>query len=124
MNDLLLLATSDGLVVCEHDGEEWCVAARGMEGCHVTSVIARGGVLRSDDRGATWRLADGSSGEPSFGRPPASLVHPDVHSIAVHPSSPDLVFAPTGGGLYRSDDGGKTWDHIHDHCYCRAVWVD
>lgn len=232
MNDLLLLATNDGLVVCERDGQEWRVAARGMEGRHITSVIARegvilagttdgvlrsddqgrtwqtasaglttgyvrwlayhpaisdaefagtepaaifvsrdgaetwrecpevaalrdrygwflpyspgagcvrgfafygarayaavevGGVLRSDDRGATWRLADGSSGEPSFGRPPASLVHPDVHSIEVHPSSPDLVFAPTGGGLYRSGDGGKTWDHIHDHCYCRAVWVD
>jgi hypothetical protein len=50
-------------------------------------------------------------------------VHNDVHSVAVHPSPPDLVIAPTGGGLYRSENGGQTWDHLYD-CYCRAVWPD
>jgi hypothetical protein len=33
------------------------------------------------------------------------------------------VYAPTGGGFYRSKDGGKTWKLFYD-CYCRAVWVD
>jgi photosystem II stability/assembly factor-like uncharacterized protein len=51
------------------------------------------------------------------------LIYPDVHSIAVHPSEPDLVFAPTGGGLYRTRDGGKTWTLLYD-CYARAVWLD
>jgi hypothetical protein len=46
-----------------------------------------------------------------------------VHSILVHPSSPDLVDAPTGGGFYRSQDGGKTWRCLY-RCYCRAAWVD
>jgi hypothetical protein len=46
-----------------------------------------------------------------------------VHSITVHPSSPDLVTAPTGGGLYRSADGGATWTCLY-RCYCRAAWVD
>jgi hypothetical protein len=46
-----------------------------------------------------------------------------VHSLEVHPSSPDFVYAPTGGGFYRSKDGGKTWTLLYD-CYCRAVWVD
>jgi photosystem II stability/assembly factor-like uncharacterized protein len=41
----------------------------------------------------------------------------------VHGLSPDLAFAPTGGGLYRSKDGGKTWKALY-RCYCRAVWVD
>jgi hypothetical protein len=50
-------------------------------------------------------------------------VHPDVHSVAVHPSSPDLVYAPTGGGFYRSDDGGATWT-LRYRSYCRAVWCD
>jgi photosystem II stability/assembly factor-like uncharacterized protein len=54
---------------------------------------------------------------------PLFFVHPDVHSIAVHPSSPDLVFAPTGGGFYRSTDGGKTWVCLY-RCYCRAAWLD
>jgi hypothetical protein len=52
-----------------------------------------------------------------------SFIHPDVHSVVVHPSSPDLTFAPTGGGFYRSNDGGKTWVRLYD-CYCRAVWAD
>ena len=47
----------------------------------------------------------------------------DVHSIEVHQSSADLVYAPTGGGFYRSNDSGKTWRLLYD-CYCRAVWVD
>jgi len=80
-------------------------------------------VLRSDDAGETWRLAGGSSGDPDPYYPPAPLVCPDVHSIAVHPASPDLVFAATGGGLYRSSDGGQTWTMPY-RCYCRDVWLD
>jgi hypothetical protein len=82
-----------------------------------------GGVLRSDDGGQTWDLAPGSSPDPRNFQPPPSIVHPDVHSIAVHPSSEDVVCAPTGGGLYRSGDGGTTWALLYS-CYCRAVWVD
>jgi len=51
------------------------------------------------------------------------MIHPDVHSITVHPSSPDLVTASTGGGLFRSHDGGKSWNCLY-RCYCRAAWVD
>ena len=80
-------------------------------------------MLRSDDAGASWRLAEGSDGNPDLEGPPATLVYPDVHSLNVHLSSPDLVFAPTGGGFYRSADGGKTWELLYD-CYCRAVWAD
>ena len=87
------------------------------------AAVEVGGVLRSDDGGETWRLADGSNGNPDLEGPPEPFIYPDVHSIFVHPFLPDLVFAPTGGGFYRSTDGGKTWKCIYD-CYCRAVWVD
>ena len=80
-------------------------------------------MLVSDDQASSWRLAEGSSGSPRMERLPEMFIHPDVHSIHVHPSSADLVFAPTGGGFYRSRDGGKTWHLLYD-CYCRAVWVD
>jgi photosystem II stability/assembly factor-like uncharacterized protein len=43
--------------------------------------------------------------------------------VAVHPSSADQVWAPTGGGLYYSTDGGEGWSRLHER-YCRAVWVD
>jgi len=95
-------------------------AFHGERGCAAVEV---GGVLRSDDQGASWRLADGSDGNPSFSGPPAPFVHPDIHSLHVHPSSPDLVDAPTGGGFYRSFDGGRTWELLY-RCYCRAARTD
>jgi photosystem II stability/assembly factor-like uncharacterized protein len=69
-----------------------------------------GGVWRTDDSGRTW--------QPIFdGQPTQS-----IGSIAVAPSSPDVIYAGSGEGLhrpdlsvgdgvYRSSDGGKTWKH-------------
>jgi photosystem II stability/assembly factor-like uncharacterized protein len=50
-------------------------------------------------------------------------VYPDVHAVAAHPWSPNLVFVATGGGLFRSRDGGETWEQLY-RCYCRDVWPD
>jgi photosystem II stability/assembly factor-like uncharacterized protein len=91
------------------------------QGRRVYAAVEVGGLLRSDDGGQTWGLVQGSSGEPRA--VPEGAIHPDVHSVAVHPSTPDLVFAPTGGGFYRSEDGGGRWSCLYD-CYCRAVWSD
>jgi photosystem II stability/assembly factor-like uncharacterized protein len=96
--------------------EAGCVRGFAFHGRRAYAAVEVGGVLRSDDGGATWRMAS----EVAYREP---LIHPDVHSVAVHPSSPDLVFAPTCGGLYRSDDGGARWERLYA-CYCRAVWVD
>jgi len=103
--------------------EAGCVRGFAFHGARVYAAVEVGGLLRSDDGGATWALAAGSDGIPRFGTPTAGFVHPDVHSVAVHPSSNDLVYCPTGGGFYRSTDGGQTWTFRYD-CYCRAVWVD
>jgi photosystem II stability/assembly factor-like uncharacterized protein len=101
--------------------EAGCVRGFAYHGARAYAAVEVGGVLVSDDRGETWRLAGGSQGNPSY--PPKDAVHPDVHSIEVHPSSLDLVYAPTGGGFYRSWDGGKVWSLLY-RGYCRAVWVD
>ncbi len=103
--------------------EAGCVRGFAFHGSRVYAAVEVGGVLRSDDRGETWRLAEGSDGNPSLQGPPEPFVYPDIHSLVVHPSSPNLVYAPTGGGFYRSNDGGKTWKLFYD-CYCRAAWVD
>ena len=103
--------------------EAGCVRGYAFHGQRVYAAVEVGGVLHSDDGGRTWALAQGSDGDPGLGGPPAPFVYPDVHDIAVHPSDPDLVFAATGGGLYRSNDGGATWD-LRYTCYCRGLWLD
>jgi photosystem II stability/assembly factor-like uncharacterized protein len=103
--------------------EAGCVRGFAFHGLRIYAAVEVGGVLVSDDNGENWHLAEGSDGKPGLEGPPEPFVYPDVHSLEVHPSSSDLVYAPTGGGFYRSNDGGKTWK-LHYDCYCRAVWVD
>jgi photosystem II stability/assembly factor-like uncharacterized protein len=101
-----------------------CVRGFAFHGQRLYAAVEVGGALRSDDGGQTWALAPGSDGRPRFGAPAANRVHPDVHSVEVHPSTPDRVLAPTGGGFYGSADGGATWQVLYDDCYVRAVWLD
>jgi photosystem II stability/assembly factor-like uncharacterized protein len=103
--------------------EAGCVRGFAFHGQRVLAAVEVGGLLGSDDGGAHWALVEGSDGRPVFGAPGTGRVHPDVHSVLIHPSSPELVVAPTGGGLYRSDDGGATWRCLVA-CYCRAAWWD
>jgi len=98
-----------------------CVRGFAFHGERAYAAVEVGGALVSNDTGQTWGLANGSTFRRGF--PPAGSVHPDVHSIETHPSSPDLIYAPTGGGFYRSRDGGTTWE-LRYRSYCRAVWVD
>lgn len=100
-----------------------CIRGFAFHGRRAYAAAEVGGALRSDDGGETWRLCDGSNGDPDLEGPPAPLIYPDVHSIEVHPTSPDLVYAPTGGGFYTSRDGGATWTLPYE-CYVRAMWLD
>src|SRR3954470_2906390 len=70
-----------------------------------------GGVWKTDDAGRTWT--------PIFDDQPTA----SVGSIAVAPSDPNIVYVGSGEGLprpdlsvgdgvYRSPDGGKTWEHM------------
>lgn len=103
--------------------EAGCVRGFAQHGSHAFAAVEVGGVLVSNDSGRNWQLVPGSEGRPDFRRPTALHIHPDVHSIMVHPSSSNKVYAPTGGGFYRSEDAGVTWHFLYD-CYCRAAWVD
>lgn len=95
--------------------EAGCVRGFAFNNRKGYAAVEVGGVLYSSDFGTTWRLN-------LPGGDPAQSIHPDVHSIAVHPSSEDLVAAPTGGGFYLSKDGGLNWENRYPNCYCRAVW--
>jgi photosystem II stability/assembly factor-like uncharacterized protein len=102
-----------------------CVRSFAFHGARVYAAVEVGGVLRSDDLGATWRLVEGSTGDPDCNAPvQRTSLHPDVHEVAVLPASADVLLAATMCGLYRSLDGGKKWLHLYADCYIRSVWID
>lgn len=101
----------------------FAIAESGPDPNRIYAAVEVGGVLVSENRGKLWRLVDGSDGKPDINREFGTLIHPDVHSLTVHPSSSDLITAATGGGLYRSIEGGKSWKNLY-RCYIRAIWVD
>ncbi len=103
--------------------EAGCVRGFSILGSRAYAAVEDGCVLVSDDGGESWDLAKGSRGGPDH-HPADGFIHSDVHSIAIHPTSEDLVFAPTGGGFYGSINGGETWSCLYPNCYCRAVWLD
>ena len=72
---------------------------------------ASGGIFKSTDGGTHW--------EPIFDDQPVS----SIGSLAVAPSDPNIVWAGTGesfirsnvsigNGIYKSTDGGETWQHM------------
>lgn len=81
----------------------------------VTAAISTGGVYRTVDGGGSWSprnkgiraefLPEGQQ-YPEFGQ--------CVHKVACHPSRPERLFAQNHGGVYRSDDGGGSWEYIAD----------
>ena len=58
---------------------------------------------------SVWKAVRNSSGVFTITNVGAT-VHPDNHAFAQHPTNPMLVYAGNDGGIYRSIDGGTTWD--------------
>lgn len=108
--------------ILPYSPNDGCIRDFAVHGERVYAAAEDGALLRSDDRGASWALAPGSPGRRTH-QPAPGQVHSDVHSVTVHEGDADMALAPTGGGLFRSDDGGATWRNIY-RCYCRAAWWD
>ncbi len=82
----------------DRDGALWC-------------GTLPGGLFRSEDRGASWRLVESLWFHPSRkGWMGGGADDPGIHSICVDPRDPRTVVAAVScGGVWRSRDAGATW---------------
>ena len=78
----------------------------------VTVAISAAGVFRTDDGGETWRAATRGLKSPYELPDPEAEVGHCVHSIAMHPSRPDVLFMQKHWDVMRSDDAGGSWREI------------
>lgn len=71
-----------------------------------------GGLFRSDDRGSSWRMIDSLWNHENRTRwNGGGLDQPALHSICVDPRDPGrVVVAVSSGGVWRTSDGGTTWN--------------
>lgn len=75
-------------------------------------AISAAGVFRSDDAGQSWRPANrGLKSNYELPDPDAEVGH-CVHSIAMHPSRPRVLFMQKHWDVMRSDDAGESWYEI------------
>ncbi|HVA54738.1 MAG TPA: hypothetical protein VNI53_02920, partial [Gammaproteobacteria bacterium] len=86
---------------------------------------ADGGVWKTNDAGLTWQPFFQQAGSISIG------------ALAIAPSDPKILYVGTGqvaarydvvegDGVYRSSDGGKTWEHkgLNETRHIGRIWID
>ena len=77
-------------------------------------AISAAGVWLTDDGGETWRPGNEGIVAPYLPEDPSPA---DEMSLCVHrlrraPTRPERLFMQFHGGVYRSDDAGRTWNDI------------
>jgi photosystem II stability/assembly factor-like uncharacterized protein len=74
--------------------------------------ISAAGAFRSDDAGTTWRPVNkGLKSQYELPDPDAEVGH-CVHSIAIHPSRPSVLFMQKHWDVLRTDDAGESWHEV------------
>ncbi len=75
-------------------------------------AISAAGTFRSDDAGQSWRPVNQGLKSPYELPDPDAGVGHCVHSIAMHPSRPDVLFMQKHWDVMRSDNAGESWHEI------------
>jgi photosystem II stability/assembly factor-like uncharacterized protein len=75
-------------------------------------AISAAGAFRTDDGGTTWLpINKGLRSEYELPDPDADVGH-CVHSIAMHPDRPDVLFMQKHWDVMRTDDAGAMWHEV------------
>ncbi len=88
----------------------WCLEGVGTDPGSLLAGTIPGGLFRSNDGGASWRLNEALWNEPTrerwFG---GGYPEPGIHSILSSPDGGRLVVGISCGGVWISEDGGASW---------------
>lgn len=72
-----------------------------------------GGIYKSTNGGASWMDANGGESE--------TLAQADVVDLAIDTECPQIVYAATEIGVFRSRDGATTWIPVNEGLFTRDV---
>ncbi len=115
-------ATTVGAFYSKDAGREWVERMNGMKEVHIVTSIAinpkepavlyggtTGGVYRSDDGAATWRkINNGLIPDKEL----MAAMALGVNAIEIDRTNPDVVYAGTTKGLFRTMNKGEQWERI------------
>ena len=73
--------------------------------------ISAAGVFRTDDGGGSWQPANKGT-EAGFQEDRFPEVGQCVHKVLAHPGKPGRLWQQNHCGVYRSDDGGESWERL------------
>ena len=72
-----------------------------------------GGLWKTEDAGQHWNnVSDGFFNTGSVGAVAVSESHPNIIYVGMGEHAPRGVMTTYGDGVYKSLDGGKTWQHL------------
>lgn len=88
----------------------WQLAPSAADGGVVWAGTQPSALFKSNDRGETFELVRSLWDHPHRPLWEAGFGGQAIHTIAPHPTDPDIVtVAMSTGGVYRTEDGGRTW---------------
>ena len=120
LSEKIYAATTVGAFYSKDAGREWEERMNGMKEVHIVTAIAidpkdptvlyggtTGGMYRSEDGAVTWKkINNGLIPESEL---MASMAL-GVNAIEIDHGDPDVVYAGTTKGLYRTANKGESWE--------------
>ncbi len=94
----------------------WCVQPGHADRLGVVwAGVDPGGLFKSEDSGKTWHEVRGINNHPTREKWSPGAGGMMVHTIVPDPTNADRMFVGiSAAGVFRSDDGGETWQPKND----------
>ncbi|MDF0645513.1 MAG: hypothetical protein P0111_15890 [Nitrospira sp.] len=122
LTEKIYAATTVGAFYTKDAGREWEERMNGMKEVHIVTSIAinpkdptilyggtTGGIYRSDDAAMSWKKVN--TGLIPESELMASMAL-GVNAIEIDRTNPDVVYAGTTKGLFRTANKGNSWERI------------